>query len=404
MFSLRLAFRNLLRQKKRTLFTGLSMFVGFVLACISIGWAEGSYNNMIDSFTRNRLGHIQVHAAGYTEHPTLYNTIDDPGRVLEKIASVPDVTAAAPRIYTAGLVSVGEKSAGARIIGIDRERENRTTTFDTQIIAGSYFTAEAGQALLGKELATTLNASPGDSIVIVSQAADGSIANARYTIRGLLDTGNPVANRSSLYITLKDAQQLFVLEGRVHEIVVVVSSLPAVNRAADGIRRALGNDKLTVETWEEFAKQFYRAMEADKGGMYIMLVVVILIVAITVLNTILMAVLERQREYGVLRALGTRPAAIVKMVLNETFLLSIISVVLGSVVGFIVNYLLAAHGIRLAEPIEWGGIQLRVMKSEVNLQEFLLPGLTVIFTSLAVALFPALKAARTEPASTMRTF
>jgi ABC-type lipoprotein release transport system permease subunit len=406
------------------------MVVGFTMGCFFIGWADGTYNHMIDSFTSQRLGHIQIHRQGYLDEPTLYKTIDNLERVSRELNATPHIDSWAPRIFSAGLASVGEKSAGVRVIGINPRREEKTTGFSRKIIEGSGFeqgaqgrdgttrdvrdqvgrdreSAPAGQpaaAVIGKELARILDADLGDSIVIVSQAADGSIANERYTITGLVDTGDPGLNRSALYIPLEEARELFVLYEQVHEVAITVSSLAQVEETVTSLQSRLADTELHVAGWKEFAHEFYVAMQTDKGGMYVMLLVVVIVVAITVLNTILMSVLERQKEYGVLKAVGTRPAQIVKMVVLETLLLTLVCIVIGSVLGFFLNLYFAQHGLELSEPIVWGGVRLQYMKGEINFKSFFIPTLTVLITAGFVCFFPALRAARTEPAKTMRTF
>jgi ABC-type lipoprotein release transport system permease subunit len=399
MLNLRLAMRNLIRQGKRTLFTGLSMLVGFVLASFFIGWADGTYNQIIDGFTRNRLGHIQIHRDGYLNSPSLYNTIGDPAVVEKEIETAAHVDSWTPRIYSAGLASVGDQSTGARIIGIDPERENHTTGIADKLVLGRFFTSSSNQAVIGKTLAGVLEAGIGDELIIVSQAADGSIANDIYEVIALIDTGDPGLNRSAVYLKLADAQTLFVLEKQVHEIAVTVDNLHHVRKVSDDLRRRLDGAILEVDPWQVFASEFYKAMQADKNGMYLSLVV-----AITILNTVLMSVLERQKEYGILRAIGTRPGRIVGMVVTETSLLAAASILLGSILGFLLNWYFSRHGIALANPIEWGSVQFEFMKGEINARSFYLPSLTVILTSILVCLPPALRAARTVPAETMRMF
>lgn len=425
MLTLKITLRNLLRQKRRTVYTGLSMFVGFVLAGFFIGWADGTYNHMIDKFTRTRLGHIQLHAEGYLDKPTLYKTMGNPEKLGGRIDEVEGTESWAPRIYSAGLVSITEKSAGAQIIGIDPVREERTTSFSNKIVAGRYFSgvdgsaadgdstaagsSTAGEVIIGKELAKILKGGVGDEIAVFTQAADGSIAENLYTVVGLVDTGDPGLNRSAFYMRLSDARELLVLYNQAHEIAITVTDLRRVEPVTAALREQLegeeiGGTKLDVAPWQEFAEEFYRAMQADKNGMYISLFVVILVVAITILNTILMSVMERQKEYGVLRAVGTRPGSIIRMVVAETSLLAAAAIVLGSIITFLLNSYMAEYGIQLGSPINWGGVQMQYMKGEVNLRSFLLPAFTVLATSLIVCLFPAIKAAHTEPAKTMRAF
>ncbi len=165
---LKIAFRNIFRQKRRSLLTILTMLGGFVLSAFSFGWSDGTYSYIIDMFTRNQLGHIQIHKEGYLDRPALYKTIDNYHTVGVLLDTISGLEAWAPRIYSSGLVSVGEKSTGARIIGIDPSREQIATRFEKKITKGVPFSKEAFyQEILCEGLATTLKADLGDSIVIV---------------------------------------------------------------------------------------------------------------------------------------------------------------------------------------------------------------------------------------------
>jgi len=247
MLILKMAWRNIFRQRRRTVLTGLSMIGGFVLAAISIGWTDGSYNDIIDTFTRSRLGHIQIHEKTYLNRPSLYKTIDEIpniGRILDKTK---EVESWAPRLYSAGLVSVGQKTAAAQIIGIDPEKEIRTTQFEKKIIKGRSFSLKpAHEAVLGKGLAEILKAKLNDEIVIVSQGADGSIANDLYKIIGILSSGDDIGDRTSFYLHLKDAQELLVLERKVHEIAVTVRKLSHVVKTANLLAQKINNPNLSV--------------------------------------------------------------------------------------------------------------------------------------------------------------
>ncbi|MFQ6070508.1 MAG: ABC transporter permease [Candidatus Aminicenantales bacterium] len=409
MLTLRMAFRNIFRQRRRTVLTALSMIGGVSLAVIFIGWSDGSYNDIIDKFTRNRLGHIQIHQRNYLDRPSLYKTIDDPHRVGEALEEIKNVEYWAPRVYSAGLVAVRDKSAAVQIIGIDPEKEKRMTHFDQKIIRGKTFSSKAAhEAILGKGLADILHARIGDEIVIISQGADGSIAEDLYHIIGISSSGDDIGDRAAFYLHLKDAQQLLVLGNRVHEIAVTVKKLGQVKKATDLISGKLNNPQLSVAPWQVFARSFYNAMQADKEGMWIMLVIIVIIVAVGVLNTVLMSVLERRREYGLLKAIGSRPRQIIKVVLLEVLILGLMCIIIGSGIGLAANSYLSGHGIKISslykgiESFTYGGIKFEIMKSEINSRSFIIPAVTVIIVALVVSFFPALKAARTEPASTMR--
>jgi ABC-type lipoprotein release transport system permease subunit len=380
------------------------MLGGFTLSAISIGWSDGSYNNIIDLFTRNQLGHIQIHAKGYLDRPSIYKTIDDYNEVEEQTLSVPGVVSCAPRIYSAGLVSVGEKSSGGRIIGIDPQKENATTRFDKKVVDGEPLSEKPQhEVLLGAGLAKVLHASVGDSVVLLSQGADGSIADDLYLARGFIETGDKTSDQTSIYLNLSDAQELLVLDGKAHEIAVIGDDLGDVPMLAREIRAKLNRPDLSVETWMEFASTFYNAMKADQEGMWIMLFVIILIAAVGVLNTVLMTVLERIREYGLLKAVGTTPGQIFRLVIAEVFFMSIIGIIIGSILAYIANAILAAHGVSLGQSFTYGGVEFTTMYSENNLRCFYIPAISVIVSAMIISIFPALKAAHVAPVKAMRT-
>lgn len=404
MLILRIAYRNLFRHRRRTVLTMLTMTGGFVLSSVAIGFGDGTYGEVIDLFTRTRLGHIQVHAKGYLERPTLYQTIQDYDAVGEIVGAADGVQSWTPRLFAGGLISVGTKSAAARIIGIDPAREERTTQFSRRVFSGRPLAvAAANEAVLGKGLANLLGAKLGDEAVILSQGADGSIANDLYTIVGLSDSGEVGSNRVDFFLHLADAQELLALEGRAHEIAVTVERLQQVLPTARALPAKLARPELVVAPWQEFASGFYRAMRADRIGMWITLSVIILIVAVGVLNTVLMSVLERRREYGLLKALGARPPQLGRMILLEVNAMAVASIIVGAVLGAAINAALATWGITMPEPITYGGVEFSRMYGQVNVTSFVVPAATVLAAATLVSLIPAWQAGRTDPAAAMRT-
>jgi ABC-type lipoprotein release transport system permease subunit len=404
MLMFRVALRNVFRQRRRTILTVLTMFGGYTLAVLSFGLSDGTYNRVIDMFTRNQLGHIQIHHPGYLDRPSLYKNIPDYEELGGHVERVRGVACWAPRIKAAGLASVGEKTSGVSILGIDPVHENTATRFDRKIVAGRGFSDRPSlEAVLGAGLARVLKATPGDTLVIVSQAADGSMANDAYTVVGLVESGNTLDDRSTLYLHIEDAQELFVLEGRAHEIAIVTDRLNQVPEVTDSLKIATDGLKLDVDPWQVFARSFYRAMLADKEGTWYSLLIIIIIVAVGVLNTVLMTVLERRREYGVLRAVGTAPSQIFRLVTVEVMLMALFSIVIGVICGYVLNDLLAEHGMSVGLEVTYGGIKFDRMYSENNLRAFVIPALCVFFTAFIVSLFPAGRAAYTPPARAMRT-
>lgn len=404
MIIFKIAFRNIFRQKRRSILTALSMFGGFFLSAFFIGFSDGSYNNIINMFTSNNLGHIQIHENTYLDKPSLYKTINNYEDILQKLSEINGIKSYSPRIFSAGIVSVGDKSSGARISGVDQKNEIRTTNFDKKIVKGKIFSGEdVHEVIIGEGLSKILKAGTGQELVVISQGADGSIANDAYKIIGISNSGNEIEDRVTMYLPLKVAQELLVLEGRVHEIAVTVENLNSVAGINELVSQKINSDNIEAVPWQVFAKSFYDAMQADVEGMWVMLVIIMFVVAIGVLNTVLMSVLERRREYGVLKAMGTKPRDIIKLILIEINILALICIILGAIAGLVINLILSKHGISLPEPITYGGMKFQYMTSEVNLRSFVIPAVIVFLSATIVGFFPALKAAKTDPAKAMRT-
>ena len=400
---LKIAFRNIFRQKRRTVLTALAMIVGFTLSSVFIGWSDGAYSDIISMFTRNLIGHIQVHHTGYLDKPSLYDVIDSYESIGEKIAGVEGVEAWTPRIYSAGLGSVGDKTMGVQIIGVDVGREVRATRFDQKITSGAIFSETAArEAILGVGLARILKADVGGKIVLVTQGTDGAIANDLYTIIGIAESGDKATDRMVCYLHIDDAQDLLVLDGRVHEIAVLVEVLDRVPKITAAIEIQIDDTTLEVSPWQVVAKSFYRAMQADRQGDLIGRMIIMLIVAIGVLNTVLMSVLERTREYGVLKAMGTKPRQIFGVVVIEVAFIALGSIVIGALFGASLNYLLSIYGISLPQEFSYGGIVFQTMYAAVTVRSLAIPAVTVLVSAILVSLFPAIRAARIAPAAAMR--
>ena len=416
----KLAWRNILRQKRRTILTLLTMTGGFVLSSLSIGWMNGSYSSIILFFTNNRTGQIQVHHEGYLADPSIYSTIDDFEQVGSILDSIPGVRTWAPRIYTGALLAIKpagqtsnvfSSSAAASVIGIDPAREQEATGFSSKIIEGEMLTSSdadtslssTGQILLGKELAITLEATPGDSLILLSQAANGAVADKRYVVVGIVSTGNTQIDRRTSYITLRDAQKLFALDGEAHEIAVLSHTLNEVDNLTIAISGRLTGRNLETNSWKVFAKEFYNGMKADESSLEVMIFIIVLVAAMGVLNTILMMVLERRREFGVMKAMGTRPGFIVRMIMLEANIMGFISILLGSIISTAGLLFLSKHGIILDPPLDYGGTVFREMIASISPDCYWIPALCVMLTATVVSWIPALKAAHTKPAKALRT-
>jgi ABC-type lipoprotein release transport system permease subunit len=376
---------------------------GCFLFAVSLGMADGSYDVLIDMFTRDYTGHIQIHKKGYLEKPSIYKTFKDPDIIGEKIQPIASVQSWTPRVYTPALAFVGKKTTGVRVMGVHPEREEKTTRLTYKIEKGRFLSdTPFTEVVISDALSRVLNVGLGEEIALIAQGIDGSVANELFTVVGITGTEGSSYGESTCYIHIKTAQEFLSMADGVHEIAVVLDDHAKSGKAVNIMRVALDEPLLDVEPWQVVESQFYQAMQADLKGNWITMIVLSIIVAVGVLNTVLMVILERTREFGVLRALGTRPFQIFQLIVFETIFLAVISIIPGTAIGIFANWILSVKGITLSTPLEWGGFIFDTITARITLKSIVIPAVVVFCTALLVSILPALRAARVIPVKALR--
>lgn len=405
MLIIKLACRNILRNRRRSLLTLLSMSGGFFLLCLTLSMSEGSYSNIIDIFTKDHTGHVQVHQLDYLERPSLYKMINKPQQLISLLENEPNVVSVAPRVFAPSLAYGKKKTSPAQVVGIDPLRESTTTRLKSKVTQGEYFTSDntpSGyyKAMIGFSLAKNLALSVGDELVLISQGIDGSIANDIFIITAIVGDANAY-ERMNVYLPLPAMQTFLSIatgeNGQIHEIVIVLKEQKLARPFATQIQSTLADTQLSVEPWQVVESSFYHSMQADKKGSYISMAIIIFIVSIGVLNTVLMGTLERTREFGVLKAIGTRPISVFLLIIIESFILALVSCLFGLLLALPVCYWLASSGIPMPEPIDMGGVAFDTMLGEVSWFVVLLPSFVVMLSTVGVSLIPAVRAAKISP-------
>jgi ABC-type lipoprotein release transport system permease subunit len=386
MVVLKMAFRNIFRHRRRSILTGMMMAGGCALFAVFIGIVEGSYGLLIDMFTRDRTGHIQVHAPGYLENPSIYKTLEDPEGV-----------------YTPALAFAGPKTTGVRVMGIDPVRETRTTRIKGKVARGGFISeANRDAVVISDGLSRVLGAGPGDEIAIIAQGVDGSVANGLFRVAGVTGPAGGSMGASDCYMHIEAAREFLSMGGRAHEIAVVLTDHRLAERAAARMRVKLKGRGLEAEPWQVVERQFYRAMQADIKGNWLTMLVLTIIIAVGVLNTVLMVILERTGEFGVLRALGTRPLQVFLLIVLETLYLAVLASAAGAAAGAFANWVLSVKGITLSTPVEYGGVVFDTILGRNTLQSVFLPPGIILASALLVSIPPGIRAARIQPVRAMR--
>lgn len=401
----KIAFRNILRNKARSFITIAAVAVGLCALIFLKAFIDGADHQMVVNYTDLFVGHMEIHKTGFQKNMGLDKSINNEWSIVSVLQKTPSVAAASPRIKEFALISSSEGSAGILLLGVDPDKEKTVTNLDQKIREGSWLTPqEKDQILIGKQLAENLNVTAGDKVVIMSQAFDGSIAAAAYDVKGIIDTGTEEIDKNLAIITLAAAQDLFVMDRKISEIVVKLHNLDDLDLVQKELSRAVGRN-FEVLSWKDISPMTYQWLQFDQVFTGLILFIVLLVISAGILNTILMGVLERTKEFGIMLALGTKPRQISLMVGLESLFLGLIGAVLGSAAGS--GLVLFFHLV---------GINLSAVSAALNSSyigsviyplfspfSVVLYAVIVLFVSIVISIFPASKAAKLSPIDAIRS-
>jgi ABC-type lipoprotein release transport system permease subunit len=401
---MRMAWRNIWRNPRRSLITLAAMTFTLTLMIVSSNLIEGMNRQMVGYAADRSLGHIQAHAEGYYKDKGLYDTL--PISVLDRFKG--SAFRAAPRAYAYGLASLGDQSAGVLIRGIDPLQERRVTELWKHMLQGSYFQpGEEKVIILGRKIAKTLNAQPGSEIALITQAADGSLGNDLYRVVGVLKTLDDATDRTAVIMPLADFGEMLVLPGRIHEVAIRTPNAIEVDRYKPQVVSLLEGKGCEVRTWKEIAPALKDALALNEAWTTIMLLIVFSIASLGILNTMLMAVFERMYELGLMLAVGLKPLRMVRLIFVETLMLAGISEVLGLGLGLLWSWRLVVKGWDLTglfgEGFEYTGFAIEnVLRAAIWPEGMLQCMAIMLIISGLAGLYPSVKAARLKPVEVMR--
>lgn len=383
--------------------TGLTVFLGCVILSVLLGLTDGTYSRVIDGFARGWTGHVQVHHRDFNGACYVDTAIGDAAGILGRIHAAAHVAGATARTKVPMFISAGAKSGNVFVIGMDPAAEARVFALDKRVRAGRYLRGdETHSIMLGQDLLERLGLRLGDAVVLLGYGADGSLSNGKYQVVGTISTGDPERDAGYAYLPLTEASELAALDSRVQEIAIVARSEGELDAMATSLDSSLSPLGLKVQTWREFALGFYRAMQADASTKSLAVLIVSCVVGLGVWNTMLMNVLERFREFSLMRALGTSRAFVGGLIFVESLLLTLPFALTGTAAGAAINHWLSTRGIPLDKELSYGGMQFDALFTTISARSLYLPMLCVAGTALLVAAFSATQAMRVAPAAGMR--
>ncbi len=402
-----MAWRNIWRNPRRTILTLCAIAFASLLLVFMLSFQFGSYETMINSAVKIHTGHLQIQTAGYHDKKSIRLLVPQPAVIGDILAKIPQVEAYAFRAEAFSLASSQKRTYGILVTGIDPQREAKVSKLKKLIRKGEYLApGDYDQALVGQLLAKNLKVKIGEELTILGQGRDGSVAATVVKVKGIYRSGLDVFDRASIHIPLNAFQDLYSMEDAVHVVVAVGKSLSQVSRIKALTLKGLSSDGLRnmrVLDWEALMPGLREAIEMDLISGLIFYGLLIIVVAFSILNTFLMAIFERTREFGVLMAIGTTPRRLTKLLLIESMSITSLGILAGIVSGILVTYYFQVHGIDVSgssELLSQFGISGRMYPKLSGASILIGPGTVLIVTFLA-ALYPALKVRGLRPVEAM---
>lgn len=401
---MRVAWRNLWRNTRRTVITASAVAFNTAILIITLAHTEGIMRHILANTLNIVTGEAQIHDPEYLVRRSMYDMVDEPEAVMQRLreAGVPAVA----RSYGYGLAARETKSAGARFWGVDPAAEGEVFDLVRQVQEGKFIGNEPRMGVvLGKKLARSLDAKVGSELVAVVQAADGSLGNELIHVTGILKTVGEGIDRSAAILHKADFEQLFVSGGRVHEIAVNTRRALPLETVLAIAQSAAPADE--ARTWRQLMPGISDMFGLVDVSMAIFGAIFYLAAGLGVLNTLVMATFERFREFGIVKAIGGSPWHIVRGVAAEAWMLGLIGSVAGVVLGLAGAWYLQVHGLDttafVSGDTSMGGVAFDpVWHARITPGAVIYPPVIMCLVCVVASLYPAAIAARLDPVKTMQ--
>ncbi len=402
---LKLAWRNIWRNKRRTLITIASVFFALLLSLVMRSMQVGSYSYMADGIVEAYTGSLQIHRNGYWEDQTLDNTFEYAPEIVSKIESTENVKAVIPRLESFALASTGEQTKGILVVGIDPEKELELTHPDRKLVEGVYFDGSPDGVLVSSRLAEFLNLSLNDTLTMLSTGYHGASAAGIYPVIGIVKMPNPELDRRIVFMTLPYAQEFYGARNMLSSLVINVDDSGQLHKTKKALGDLLDEELYEILDWKEMNPELVQQIQSDQTGGYIMLGMLYLIVGFGVLGTLIMMTTERRKEFGVMVAIGMQKRRLGIILTIEMLLMGVVGVasgVIGSlpIIGYFVNNPIRFTG-EYAELFEIYGFE-PIMPAEFDLSYFIGQSSVVLLIFILAIIYPVNSVLRLKEIKALR--
>ncbi len=344
---IKLAWRNIWRNKRRTFITMASIFFALLFALVMRSMQIGSYDAMVNNVVQSYTGYIQIHSKGYWDNKIINNTFESSDTLIEKVLSANNVNLAIPRLESFALASAEQITKGVMIIGIEPDKENLLSKISDKIIKGYYLSNDDNGVLLAEKLAGYLKLSVNDTLVLLGQGFHGVSAAGKYPVKGIIHFPAPELNNQLVYMTLANCQEFYTAENRLTSLALMIKNNNTIDKTVNEIKNIINNDLYEVMTWDEMLTELVQIIEQDNAGGLIFLGILYIIVAFGIFGTVLMMTAERKREFGVIVAVGMQKTKLAIIVTIESIFIGLTGIIIGIIGSLPVIYYYYQHPIKL---------------------------------------------------------
>ena len=402
MLIVKLAWRNLFRNTRRTILTVMLVSFSLVSLILTDGMVKGMQEKLVGSVTQTLTGEAQIHKKGFWEELDEKKFIDDPAPIINEILLNEDIQAFAPRVIVGGMISSPYNITGGLIYGVDADRELGISKLKKAVIEGAYLSGSRREILIGKSMSDILEVSLGDRIVIsAAEVGSGEISQELFRVSGIFEFGLTELDSSLGFINLNVAQSLIGLDKGIHQIVVRFDNPENALDSDNSFYQDTNQGDIEALSWIDYNPSIASLIGMSNYATVIIGVTLLLVATFGVINSLFMSIYERLYELGVAKAIGTSGPELMSLVILEAFLLGIVSCILGCVLGYFANSWFAIHGIPFGT-YDFSGVILQGIHTKVALEQITLLPLCVILLVLVSAIYPAIFAARIMPVESMR--
>ncbi|TYB91363.1 MAG: ABC transporter permease [Kosmotoga sp.] len=400
----KLAWRNIFRNKKRTIITALAIGIGIAALIYTDAIMLGMQKNMIESLTSTYLGEAQIHGRGYKETQELEKTVNNMKDVIDNLKSEKKVKSFTKRVKSQGTISSPVTMKPVMINGIEPEKEKGITKLDDAVINGQFLDSKSRRdILIGKKMAENLEVSIGDRIVItLSEAETGEISQMMFRISGIFDLATDDIEKGMVFINLDVAQNILNLENRIHEIAIKYTDINFSKEKNSNFLSRYSTNGNEADNWPTLVPQMQMVIDMQSFSLSIVGIIIFGVVVFGIFNTLFMAIYERIFEFGVLKAIGTKSKNLVFLIIFEAASLGFVASVIGIVLGYLLTIYTSSVG------IDYSGIELAgaaftgKLYPVIELRQFVQHPLLIWIFTILISIYPAVHAGKLNIADSLR--